>query len=279
VTASTIIAAISDSHIGSTTAIAPQTFEVHADRDNSNEVNITEANKYQTILYNWWLDFWAYVRELAGIRGKHRKSRLIVFHLGDVVDGLHHRTPQVMNETADQIQAAFVLLRPVVDIADAVYLTYGTGAHNGGCAEHEVTLARKLGDRVKHGWEFSLDIDGVLFDITHHGRAGTRDWTSAAASLAVEVAGDYISDGKLPPRYILRGHRHVIDDSAEKLPYTRAIMLPSWQFRTGYGHQAAANRKRSDIGGLIFNTSQPDQPITSRMRYRLPGGFIKVETV
>lgn len=277
---STIVAVISDLHTGSTTAIAPPKFEVHADRDHSNEVNITEANRYQRLLYGWWSDYWAYVTQLAGVRGKTRKRRLVVLILGDCVDGLHHRSPQVMNEPSDQIKAAFDLLRPVVELADGgMWITYGTGAHNGGCAEHEVTLARMLGERVHHGWEFALDVDGVTFDLAHHGRAGRRDWTSAAAGLAAEVATDYISDGKLPPRYVLRGHNHLIDDSGSKLPYTRAISLPAWQLRTAYGHQVAANRKRSDIGGLIVDTAYPEYPNLTRMRYKLPGGAITVEKV
>jgi hypothetical protein len=75
---STIIVAVSDLHTGSTTAIAPPKFEVHADRDNSNEVNVTEANRYQKLLYSWWTDFWRYAAQLAGVRGKTRKRRLVV---------------------------------------------------------------------------------------------------------------------------------------------------------------------------------------------------------
>lgn len=112
----------------------------------------------------------------------------------------------------------------------------------------------------------------------HVGRTGSRDWTGAAPALAMEVAADYISDGKLPPRYILRGHRHIIDDSGAKLSYTRAIMLPSWQLRTNYGHRVT-QRKRSDIGGFILDTAAPDFPILTRMRYTAPGGFINIEVV
>lgn len=151
-TASTIIVALSDTHVGSTTAIAPPKFEVHSGRDGDNETNITEANRYQKLLYSWWIDFWRYAAELAGVRGKTRKRRLILLHLGDCIDGLHHHTPQVMIETADQIKAAFDLLRPAVELADGgTWITYGTGAHVGQVAESEVTLARMLGERVHHG--------------------------------------------------------------------------------------------------------------------------------
>jgi hypothetical protein len=196
----------------------------------------------------------------------------VIFHLGDIIDGLHHNTPQVMNEVNDQIEAACNLLRPIIHLADESYLTYGTGAHNGGAAEHEITIGNELG--MKHGYDFGpLDIDGLIFDITHHGRAGRKDWSSLAASLASEVALDYVRYGLMPPRYILRAHNHIIDDSGCKLPYTRAFSLPSWQLKTDFAYRVAANRKWVDVGGMIFDTDDPDRPIDCKLRYQLPVGL------
>jgi hypothetical protein len=270
----TIVAVISDTHVGGTTAISPLKFAIHSDRPK--ETQTVEASAAQRWLYEAMQDYKQAVMTAAGVRGKYRKHRVIVFHLGDVVDGLHHDTPQVMNETSDQIWAACDLLRPFAALADGgMWITYGTGAHTGGTAEHEVTVGRELG--VHHDWEFSLDVDGSVFDITHHGRAGQRDWTGSAANLAVEVARDYQKDGKPAPRYVLRGHTHKVDDTGWKLPDTRAIVLPSWQLRTAYSHKAAANQKRADIGGVIFDTTDIDNP--RLLRYVAPGGFIHVEKV
>src|SRR5512146_428117 len=133
--ANTIVIAVSDTHIGSTTALAPPKFAVHTGRD-PNETQITEYNKYQEWLYSCWRDFWTYVLTLAGVRGKTRKHRLVLFHLGDIVDGDHHGTHQIMPEVDDQIEAACNLLRPLIALMDATYITYGTGAHNGGATEH-----------------------------------------------------------------------------------------------------------------------------------------------
>jgi hypothetical protein len=270
----TIIAVISDTHIGSTTALAPPRFAIHGGRD-PDEVQLVEYNAHQRWLYTCWEVYWQAVREKAGIRGKHRRNRLFIFHLGDVVDGLHHGSVQVMNETDDQIEAACILLRPLAALADGMWITYGTGAHNGGAAEHEVTIGGELG--VHHGWDFSLDVDGVVFDILHTGRAAQRDWTGSAAGLAIEVARDYQKDGKMAPRFVLRGHVHRIDDTGWKLPDCRATTLPSWQLRTVYGHAVAANQRRSDIGAAIYDTSDPDNP--TLLRFAAPGGFIRTETV
>lgn len=83
-----------------------------------------------------------------------------------------------------------------------------------------------------------------MLDIAHHGRAGGRKWTSAAAGFAAEV-------GLRPPRYVLRGHNHRIDDSGEKLPFTRYISCPAWQLRTSFGWKVG--QARADIGGIIID--------------------------
>lgn len=274
--ASTIVAVITDTHTGSTTAIAPPKFQQHTGR--KDEVQTVQYNRQQEWLFACWRDFWVYVKELAGIRGKTRRNRLLVYHLGDMVENLHHGSVQVSNEENDQVQAFFTLFRPVVHMADKAYLTYGTTpTHAGEAASIEIGIAEDLG--MSHAWELSHRIDGILFDLAHNGRAGQRDWTSAAPGLAVEVASDYLKDGKMPPRYVLRGHVHTIDDSGDKLPYTRAITLPSWQLRTAHGHKRAPNKKRSDIGGLIFDTAYPNFVNDTRLRYEAPGGFIKIEDV
>lgn len=270
-TAHTIIVCISDQHVGGTTALCPEKFTVHTGR--KDETQQASYNKIQEWLYTAWVDFWRYAATLAGIAGRERHKRLIVFNLGDVIDGKHHNSPQVMDELKDQVEAACNLLRPVVNLADRVYLTYGTGAHNSGCGAAEIEIGNELG--IRHDWEFALEVDGTTHDLAHHGRAGRRDWTTAAASIAAEVALDYVSRNLKPPRYIWRGHAHQLDDSGFKLPYTRAIVLPSWQLRTEFGHRVAANRRRSDIGGVILDTEDPDNPIFSRARYTAPAQKIE----
>jgi len=76
---------------------------------------------------------------------------------------------------------------------------------------------------------------------------------------------DYASQNMPLPNYIWRGHRHVIDDSGNKLPGTRAISLPSWQLKTSFGWRASANTVRSDIGGYIVVDGLLDD---SKARYK-----------
>ena len=82
----TVLAIISDSHVGSSTAIAPLEFNVHSRSEN--EVQKTSANKLQRWLYECWTDYWDHVFKLA------KKKRLIVVHCGDLIDNLHHGSLQ-----------------------------------------------------------------------------------------------------------------------------------------------------------------------------------------
>lgn len=267
--ASTIISVISDTHIGSSMGVSPKKFTIHT--AHPKEQHTAQYNEEQKWLLKCWEDYWDYIKQRAGIRGTYRKNRLIIIHLGDVVDGNHHSSTQLIPEPTDQINAATSLLHyPIINLADLAYLTYGTDAHNGGNGEHEIAFASEFGNKVVHGQYFSLDIDGVKFDIGHHGRAGRRDWTASAANYAVEIALEYVKLQMVPPHYILRGHNHVIDDSGAKLSYTRAIACPCWQKRTSFGHKVKSGQARSDIGGLLLDTSCPDYMEFTKARYMPP---------
>jgi len=253
----TVLAIISDTHVGSSTALAPLEFVVHNRSDF--EAQVTQANKLQRWLYECWTDYWAHVFKLA------KKKRLIVVHCGDLVDGLHHGSLQVMNEVSDQVEAFEELMLPVLAKAGGFYGVLGTGpSHAGQDNATEAQLYRDLG-AIEFGQTLTLDIDGTIHDFAHHGRAGARPWTSSAANLATEVIMDYASQNMPLPNYIWRGHRHVIDDSGNKLPGTRAISLPSWQLKTSFGWRASANTVRSDIGGYIVVDGLLDD---SKARYK-----------
>jgi len=254
-TAKTITAIIGDLHIGGNTALAPDKFTIHQ-RD-TREEQLVHANKLQAWLYEGWVDYWNYVRSLVG-----RKNRLIVVLMGDLIDGNHHNSPQLVQEVDDQIQIALDLLRPIADSCAGMYGVLGTGVHVGAAGGDEVWIYERLG--AVYAQQLTLDLDGKVHDFAHHGRAGRRDWTSAAAGVGAEVMLDYAAQGMRPPDYIWRGHNHIIDDSGVKLPGTRVICTPSWQLKTEYGWKVASNRVRSDIGGFVMDGTRLDD---SRCRY------------
>lgn len=255
--AKTITAIVSDTHIGSHTAIALKEWLT----DDGQSI---VANPAQLWLLASWADYWDYVKSLCGIKGRYRKNRLVVIHLGDIIEGRNHGSVQLMSNVEDQMAMACELLRPLAAMADGgFYCTRGTEAHAGDAAQSEVRICHEIGAKACE-WELTLDIeDGPLLDCGHNGRAGRRDWTSSAAGVAAEVAMDAAMAGQKIPDYVLRGHAHVVDDSGFKLNGIRAIMLPAWQLRTAFGFKVSPN-KRSDIGGIIFNGREID---LSKLRY------------
>lgn len=255
----TVLAIISDTHIGSTTGLATPTYNIQT-RD-PNETQEVNANRLQKWLWECWQDFWAYVREKQG-KGKNAK-RLIVVHLGDVIDNVHHSSTQVIPEVGDQMTLAYQILEPIVHRANAFFGILGTPTHAGIDHSHEAKLYRELGAQ-DYGQQLTLDIDGIIHDFAHHGRAGGRPWTSASAGIVTETIVDYATRGQRPPNFVWRGHRHVLDDSGHKIPGTRAISCPSWQLKTSYAHRVSTS-VRSDIGGMIVVDGILD---ASKARYK-----------
>ena len=119
----TILVVLSDSHIGSSTAVSPLRFTVH--NRSTYEAQVMEANRLQKWLYANWLDFYDYVKSKA------RKHRIIVAHLGDVIDYNHHGSTQLVQEVGDQVVMAKELLAPYRDMADKFIGILGTAAHAG----------------------------------------------------------------------------------------------------------------------------------------------------
>ena len=268
--AKTITVIIGDFHVGSTTALAPLQYEIHTKR--SDEVQVVEANRLQRWLNECWVDYWEYVRSLAGITGKRRKNRIVVLSLGEICDNNHHDSNQLVHEIEDQVAMAKELLYPVADMADAFYGVAGTDVHSGASGNLDFQLYEDLGAK-DYGQNLTFDIDGTLVNIAHHGRAGKRPWTSQAASMLTEVIYDCAERGEPVPQYVFRGHNHIIDDSGEKSSVCRVICTPSWQLRTSFGTKVSSIRQRSDIGGVILNGNTLDM---EKARYKGQADIRKV---
>lgn len=244
-----VVAIISDLHAGSTTAISTPQFEIHTGR--TDETQIAQATKAQEWIYDCWLDYWKYVWKLAAPSGT-KLHRIIIICLGDVIDGNHHSTNQIMHEVQDQAKLALDILQPVRDMADKFYGVLGTEAHSGNNNDSEHHIYQAL-DCDMYDHQITLNVDGIVIDAAHH---------SPAASLPAmyKIIADYEGNR---PRYIIRGHRHIVTDTGEADRATRMIVCPSWQLRTSYAWKVD-QRRRADIGGLIINNGVMD---TSKLRY------------
>ena len=136
----TLLVVLSDSHCGSSTAVSPLKYTVH--NRSTYETQVMEANRLQKWLYRNWMDFWDYVKD------KSKKKRVIVAHLGDVIDFNHHGSTQLVQEVGDQVKMALELLEPYRDIADKFIGILGTAAHAGTDHAVESDLYRQLGSRL-----------------------------------------------------------------------------------------------------------------------------------
>jgi len=252
----TVLVVLSDTHIGSSTAVSPLRYTIH--NRSTYEVQVLEANRLQRWLYSNWIDFFDYVKS------ERKKKRVIVAHLGDVIDYNHHGSTQLVQEVSDQVVMANTLLEPYRDIADKFIGILGTATHAGTDHAIESALYKELkADYIEQ--QMTIDIDGVLVDLAHHGRIGARPWTSGAANLASEIMLDYAQSGLPLPNYIFRGHFHTMDDSGSKFENTRLIQCPAWQLKTTFSNRVAGNTRRSDIGGILLNDGKLD---LSHARYK-----------
>jgi hypothetical protein len=258
----TVVAIVSDTHIPSTTGLCLPEWTIKGAK--SDESVLVKSSIAGSWMYQNWCEYWEYIRHLAGVVGPSRKHRIVTIHVGDILEGVHHDTKQIMLlDEGDQIDMAAAIMTDVANLSDGgVFGCHGTPAHAGEIYQSERTVAQRAGFKMFEP-ELHLDIDGLIVWAFHHGAAGKRDWASAAARVATE-ARLYAQDlGEPPPDYVFSGHHHIIDDSGFKLK-TRAITCPSWQLKTSFGRKVASNR-RSDIGGfIILPGGQLDE---SRARY------------
>ena len=244
-----ILAVVADTHIGSTVAICPPSVML-------DDGGGYRPSRGQQWLWQCWGDYWQTVMAHKPQGGGHRWC----VHLGDVGEGNHHGTTQIV--TANPVtQSAMVaeVLEPVARWADRLFVIRGTEAHAGPSASSEESAADDLGAvrddllGTASWWHLLLEVGGARFDLAHHppsfpGREQTRG--NAAVTLASVVIAEYARTGDKPPQFALRGHAHLFADSGETYQ-TRGVLCPAWQLATGY-----ANKRRpgqlAHIGGLLF---------------------------
>jgi hypothetical protein len=248
-----VLASVSDIHAGGSTAVCP-------DRIRLDDGGWFESSKAQKWLWQSWLDYWKQVDETR----KREKAKLFIVLNGDLVEGQHHHSTQVLtgnpNGQKAVVNACFAV--PLALKPDRIIIVRGTEAHVGASAAAEETIADGLrrdkrpviGDPdtgTASWWHFRGLIGGKLVDITHHGRTGLREHTRAAAASyhAHDILLSYVKSGERPPDLCIRGHFHKFNDSHDACQ-VRVITTGAWQLGTSYVHKVAAD-SLTDIGGLI----------------------------
>jgi len=216
---------LSDTHVGSTVALWPEGFVTATG-------NLISPNDLQRWYLRCFLDFqheW-----LPKVVGKDPFALIVN---GDMVDGIHHRSKQIMtHDIGDQLSAVIDLFGPLVGKADKLFLTLGTECHT---QQTEAYIGKELGAETDpatglHAFD-ALRVEkwGKLFSIQHHIGTTTRKWTEATAPVASfhNERLEALDAGHRPPDYIVRAHRHTRGD------YGRAITTGPWQALTRYAHK------------------------------------------
>jgi hypothetical protein len=253
-----VLAITSDQHCGSTVALCPPRIAL-------DDGGAYEASPAQRWLWANWLDYWAKVDAQRTALG----ADLYVLFNGDMTDGDHHGTTQILsgNSTAQAAVVDACMKIPLGLKPDRLFFVRGTEVHVGKSGAFEERIAKGLkkdgwkveGDPVTgtaSHWHLVMDVQGVRIDLAHHGRVGTRPWTkpNVTANLAAEIFYSHAAAGIPHPHLAIRSHMHQWVDTHDQHP-TRVVQLAAWQLATAFIHRIAPG-KLADIGGVIATVSE-----------------------
>jgi hypothetical protein len=273
----TILAIPTDTHGGSPVGLIP-----------SGQWQLVNGNYHnpsptQTILWRLWQTAWEQVATLR------RGARLIVVHLGDATEGKHHDSSELISPRVDEHERmhtscmdwALNTAGYDAQAGDRLYYVKGTPAHVGSGGASEEKIARDLaaipqipptqpeafeldGDASpikkrdgKFIWDhLKLSINGVVYDLAHHGASlGKKPWTrtNPLRSKLQEVYFRELEGGRVPPRYWIRAHMHqAAHDIYIGQRYTLdGYVTPAFQSKTEFGYKVAADMLAS-MGMIWF---------------------------
>lgn len=235
-----VIAVTSDQHARSTVGLcAPQGVAF-------NDGGHYQPSKAQLWMWDIWLEGWERVGETAA------KANAPVWWInnGDLVDGDHHNTPQIVSRSSIQERE---IVRGILDIPlslspERIFFTRGTSAHVGQEGSSEESIARALSDDWPVEWcpepesaswyNLMMECEGLFIDALHTGRTGYRTWTSQNATelLAWDIVTERVKGRERIPDIAIRSHIHRCYKSSPDSCPLRVIQTPAFQLKTGWAH-------------------------------------------
>jgi hypothetical protein len=205
-------------------------------------------SREQAWLWECWQDLWQRVHAAP-------KDFVISVLLGDVPDlNQHSQTELICVNGARIIDAC----EEVVDGtgADQTFIARGTAAHSGTSGYLEELLAQRVkatpDENTASWWELNLDIEGVKFDLQHHGQTyARRPWTkdAAAGRQAAITWDEYMEDSMRPPDVVGRAHGHYWGQGFSRGTY--GFFCPPWQLSTPFARRLGTGRIEP-VGGVVF---------------------------
>ena len=227
-----VLILLSDLHVGATAGLLPPGFVTF-------EGNTVEQNPYQKWLWSCWKDCWKWTHDVIG---KDEWSAVVN---GDVIDGVHHETREIISsDAADHSSAAVELLKEYLKDASSVYLTEGTNVHVQN-SEHGIASSLRWHgvnvvspNRRKSAWpELDLSIHGACVLVDHHVATSgkSQNASSKFASTVADIRNRRGAAGWRQPQLIVRAHAHefgIWNDGNCTM-----VVLPPWQGSTRFGRR------------------------------------------
>jgi hypothetical protein len=242
-----IVVDLGDMHCGSTMGLWPPGMLGTDDTPRP-------QNKVQAWIWECWERFW---RDFH----RWRKGRAFIIVLkGDLIEGLHHRSTQVMDAgMSPQYVAALTALEPHAAQAKKVYVVVGTECHVG---SYEYALGQALGAE-KHpdtgayaAHEWLIDVNGTLCAFIHHMPATSRKYLEAGA-MSIMLGNLQLNCARFGmriPRVASFAHRHLPGFYTDN--ESAVVVSPPWQVRTNHARKVAST-SHTAIGAAVWEIEKP----------------------
>lgn len=244
----TVLAIVGDIHAGRSTALCPPIYELTGRGH-------TPATVAQRWLWRCWVDYW---RRVQATVVEHKAALWVVLN-GDLVEGVHHNTTQVVSlRVDDMMHIAVQCIEPYVRDAQQLFVTKGTESHVGADGLWDDLIADDLGaqpDDANHSpaWHWlSLQIEQTHWAFAHHGKAGGREHMKGTGvrGMAADLTMRYARYHWRLPQHAVFGHVHKFEDSGDNYP-VRVRTHGCWQLSTSYGQRIRPGLP-PEIGGLCY---------------------------
>lgn len=231
---------VADLHCGSSYGLIPDKFITHEG------TQIGGGNILQRWLWDCWQEDVRKMREWT--RG--RNVGLVI--LGDAVEGIHHRTTEVVSaDSGDHVGIAIEVLRPLRKLSAKAWIVEGTECHTrnaessiGDALDCEPFRPRKGADCGVFSWpELPLEVNGCYGIARHHITTTSRPHLEAGG-LGIQMNMEVLEasrSGAKRPRWLAYAHRHregyVCDGD------TLAIVCAPWQGLTRHGRKVVGSAR------------------------------------
>lgn len=254
-----VVLALADMHAGHRLGLLRP--DVILVRDN----DLGEAEEWSPELgetQKWLWD--CYIEAIQSAVSLAGDDEIIVIHCGDATNGdIGTNIFGLTRSDQRTIAAQNLLLVARLPQVKKVRLVTGTEVHVPDCAEAQIAtvLSGKTGKDIKAAHHSRATVDGVAFDLAHHGpHPGTRDWLKGNVALYYLKSAVYEARraGQEPARVYLRAHYHDFvpvpyqEVWQDEIYHYDLCIVPSFCGMTRYARKVTRSVSQLTVGMVAF---------------------------